>query len=121
MATTTALLMMTGVAAITINSGYGFTTIPGRHLMHVTTSTNYFWGVDTKEAMCKCLYNSKLCHVPVHLIQVDADDHEVWGVNRFCHVFKYPVDGSGVWRHVGGALTQVTTSGNGVSLQVQST
>ena len=49
MATTTALLMMAAEAAITLNSGYRVSIITGCRLKHVTASTNYFWGVDTRD------------------------------------------------------------------------
>ena len=115
MATTTALLMMAAIAAITLNSGYGFTTIPGRRLKQVTASTNYFWGVDTKDFiyMCKRPCNGNWRRIGGLLMQVDADDYEVWGVNKQNHIYKRPVDGSGNWKQIGGALNHVTASGNG--------
>ena len=39
-----------------------------------------------------------LVRVPGALRQVDADDHEVWGVNAAHNIiYKRPVDGSGSW------------------------
>ena len=47
-------------------------------------------------------------------MQVDADDHEVWGVSKQQQIFKRPVDGSGRWTHeLGGRKRHVTASGNG--------
>ena len=115
MATTTALLMIAAVAAITLNSGYGFTTIPGRRLMHVTASTNYFWGVDTRHYIyvCKNPCNGNWRRIGGFLMQVDADDDEVWGVNMQNRIYKRPVDGSGGWKQIKGKLNHVTASGNG--------
>ena len=47
------------------------------------------------------------------LKQVDADDNEVWSVNRIDQIVKRPVDGSGGWSGLGGQLRHVSSSGNG--------
>ena len=52
--------------------------------------------------------------VPGSLRQVDADDHEVWGVTSAYAIYKRPVDGSGSsWTLVPGGLKHVSASGNG--------
>ena len=47
------------------------------------------------------------------IMQVDASDEEVWGVNKGHHIYKRAVDGSGRWKGIGGRLKHVSGSGNG--------
>ena len=47
------------------------------------------------------------------LKQIDASDAIVWGVNRADMIYKRPVDGSGSWTRLPGALKHVSASGNG--------
>ena len=51
--------------------------------------------------------------IPGKLVQLDVDDHEVWGVNKNDDIFVRPIDGSGDWKHIGGKLIHVSASGNG--------
>ena len=89
--------------------------IPGG-LTHVTASVNYLWGVNSADQIWRCARpcnGQNWVRVPGALRQVDADDHEVWGVNAAHNIYKRPVDGSGSWTQVTGALKHVSASGNG--------
>lgn len=58
---------------------------------------NYVWGVsninETYMAVCLNCYKT-LMSSEILIIQIDAGDHEVWGVNASNHIFKCPVNGS---------------------------
>ncbi|MBZ5538827.1 MAG: hypothetical protein LAO31_23010 [Acidobacteriia bacterium] len=47
------------------------------------------------------------------LKQTSTDDTMVWGVNAGGEIYRRPVDGSGTWERVAGALEQVSASGKG--------
>ena len=51
---------------------------------HVTTSTNYLWSTNGANQIFKCVRpcTGKWVHVGGGLMQVDASDDEVWGVNN---------------------------------------
>ena len=110
-----AVLVVAVIVAFTATSGYGFTTISGS-LKQVTASTNYFWGVnnDYDIFFCKRPCNGNWRQIDGKLMHVDADDHEVWGVDKQSNIYKRPVDGSGRdWTRVSGDLRHVSASGNG--------
>ena len=85
---------------------------------YVSTSVNYIWGVSANNSVYKCdrPCDGDWVEIPgQQLVQLDAGDQEVWGVDSAHAVYKRPVDGSGYgWEQVQGpALAQVSASGNG--------
>ncbi len=81
-------------------------------LKHVSASGN--GGVNKREMIFKCKKpcNGNWKQVDGHLKQVDGGDKYIYGVNRFDNIWTRPVDGSGKWRRIPGALTHITASGS---------
>ena len=93
-----------------------FAKIPGKKLKHITASINYIWGVTKADKIYVCpqpCTTGKWKHIPGHLRQIDAGDHEVWGVNRNNYIYKRRVDGGGGWSGVSGRAKDISASGNG--------
>ncbi len=83
-------------------------------LKHVSTSINYYWGVNEKDEIFVCEKPCKTwTKIAGALRQVDVSDLEMWGVNAGDAIYKRPADGSGSWIRVDGALRHVSASGNG--------
>ena len=101
-----------------------FAKIPGKKLKRITASINYIWGVTKADQIYICpqpCTTGKWKHVPGGLMQIDADNHEVWGVKRNnYHIYKRPVDGSGKWNKVHGWAKDISASGNGYIFMVGS-
>ena len=87
-------------------------------ITYITTSANYVWVVDANDAIYVCDNPCTGDWTQISnlggLVQVDANIHEVWGVNADNKIDKRPVDGSGSgWTRIGGGLTHVSASGYG--------
>ena len=81
----------------------------------VSVSTDdYTWGVATNNTvyMChNCDGDNWISVDPeIILVQIDAGDEEVWGVNGSDHIFKRPVNGSGEWSIVPGRMRYISVS-----------
>ena len=110
------IIILLFVSLISVSQcSHSFTKIPGR-LKQVTASVNYFWGVTSSRRIYICpqqCTTGQWKNIRGSLVQIDAGDHEVWGVNRYYQIFKRPVDGSGSWTTISGRARDVSASGNG--------
>jgi hypothetical protein len=90
-----------------------WTQINGK-LIHVSASGNgYIWGVNRNHNIYKCKKPCSGSWIKIDglLMQIDAGQREVCGVNRHYGVFCRPVDGSGKWKFISSGFKYVTTSG----------
>ena len=87
----------------------------------VSRDGTYIWGVSTDNATYMCR-NRQDCSgsnwmlvqnsSEISIVQIDAGDEEVWGVNASDHIFKCWVNGSGEWTVVPGQMRYVSASGS---------
>lgn len=62
--------------------------------------------------MCKRPCTGQWKIVSGHLVQLDVDETEVWGVNRYDDIWRRPVNhGHGPWTNIPGKLIHVSASG----------
>ncbi len=103
------------IAMNTVVLGSNLKRVPSTEVLKsVSTSINYYWGVNAKDEIFVCEKPCKTWKkIAGGLTQVDVSDSEVWGVNSAGAIYKRPADGSGTWVNVPGALTHVSASGNG--------
>ena len=86
----------------------------------VSKRTKYIWGVnDTRVYFCERSNRDNFVYSCVQpndtetlILQIDAGDEEVWGVNASHYIFKRPVNGSGEWTMVPGTMRYVSASGS---------
>ena len=86
----------------------------------VSRNGAYIWGVSTENATYMC-QNRQDCSgnnwmlvqnsLEISIVQIDAGDEEVWGVNASNYIFKRPVNGSREWTMVPGTMRYVSASG----------
>ena len=95
--------------------GCPWTAISGQ-MKHMTVTPNYVWAVDRHNYVHKCVRPCNGHFVRdggTRLIQVDADDYELFGVAANHLIYRRNVDGSGGWARVSGHLKQISMSGLG--------
>ena len=79
------------------------------------TGSGYLWVLScAKTVMCSVCNGNDWMTIPheMPLIQIEADDEEVWAINATNHIFKRPVNGSGRWSSVPGEMRYISASGN---------
>ena len=77
----------------------------------------YVWGIATNDTVYRCpnlecddTTDWVSVDPEILLVQIEAGDEEVWGVNGSDHIFKRPVNGSGEWSIVPGRMRYISVS-----------
>ena len=110
-----ALTLLCVLSCMLAQTQAGWNQITGG-LKHISAATSYVWGVNSADQIFICTKpctGSNWVHIPGYLVQLDVDNYEVWGVNSANTIYKRPIDGSGAWQNIPGALKHVSASGNG--------